>query len=100
MQPWAQGLDTDSWNSSRRITASLGCSGVALTRRETNISTEGHPNPLTDAPLEKKKKIDKARRTHCQRIFNTSSVAKSNLMFVIYKPPGVRHSDFNAWKGE
>ena len=55
MQPWAQGLDTDSWNSSRRITASLGCSGVALTRRETNISTEGHPNPLTDAPLEKKK---------------------------------------------
>lgn len=54
------------------------------------MSAEGHPNLLTDAPL---KKIDKVRESHRRRIFSTSSVAKSNLLFVIYNPPGVRDSD-------
>lgn len=70
--------------------------GLAWTRRETNHKHRRTPQSPDRCSSEKK--TDKARKSHCQRIFNTSCVAKSNLMFVIYNPPGVKDSSFNAWR--
>ena len=66
------------------------CSAVAWADPggKQTISTEGHPTLLADTPLEIKN-TDKARKSHCQNVFSTSSVAKPNLMFVIYNPTGV-----------
>lgn len=58
------------------------------------------PQPPDRCSSGKKKKIDKARKESLPKFSNTNSVAESNLMFVIYNPPGVRDSDFNAWKGK
>lgn len=92
-QPKAQGLSIASWNGFKRIAVihTWGAAAWPETGGKQTVSTEGHLALLTDAPLEKK---NKARKRHCQRVFSTSSVAKSNLMFVIYNPPSVRDSDF------
>lgn len=65
-----------------------------LAKRETNHKHRRTPQSPDRCSSEKK--TDKARKSHCQWIFNTSSVAKSNLMFVIYNPPCVKESGFNA----